>query len=104
MDFVNSLIREKRLCCGVGISIALIGSEIRPNETHCREHFNRQRERKQAAQHYPVPAVYSAYSSAPSRASSPENRFSVRLFLTAIASAFRCPMSTTSFFPRVMPV
>ena len=34
----------------------------------------------------------------------PENRFSVRLFLTAIAIAFRCPMSTTSFLPRVMPV
>jgi hypothetical protein len=29
------------------------------------------------------------------RASSPENRFSVRLFLTAIASAFRCPIRTT---------
>ena len=35
-----------------------------------------------------------------SRASSPENRFSVRLFLTASASAFRWPMSTTSFLPR----
>ena len=39
-----------------------------------------------------------------SRASSPENRFSVRLFRTAIPSAFRCPMSTTSFLPRVIPV
>ncbi len=39
-----------------------------------------------------------------SRASSPENRFSVRLFRTAIASAFRWPMSTTGFLPRVMPV
>jgi hypothetical protein len=38
-----------------------------------------------------------------SRASSPESLFSVRLFRTAIPSAFRCPMSTTSFFPRVMP-
>ena len=36
--------------------------------------------------------------------SSPENRFSVRLFRTAIPNAFRCPMSTTSFLPRVMPV
>ena len=39
-----------------------------------------------------------------SRASSPENRFSVRLFLTAIPSAFLSPMSTTSFLPRVMLV
>jgi hypothetical protein len=39
-----------------------------------------------------------------SRASSPENLFSVRLFLTAIASAFRWPIRTTSFLPRVMPV
>lgn len=36
--------------------------------------------------------------------SNPENRFSVRLFFTAIASAFRCPTSTTSFLPRVIPV
>ena len=38
------------------------------------------------------------------RASNPENRLSVLLFRTAIASAFRCPTSTTSFLPRVMPV
>jgi len=37
-----------------------------------------------------------------SRTSSPENRFSVRLFRTAIANAFRWPISTTSFLPRVM--
>ena len=36
--------------------------------------------------------------------SSPENRRSVRLFLTAIALAFRWPMSTTNLLPRVMPV
>ncbi len=38
------------------------------------------------------------------RASNPENRCSVRLFLTAVANAFRWPMSTTSFLPRVIPV
>ncbi len=32
------------------------------------------------------------------------NRCSVRLFLTAIASAFRWPTTTTSFLPRVTPV
>jgi hypothetical protein len=39
-----------------------------------------------------------------SRASSLENRLSVRLFLTAIPNTFRWPISTTSFLPRVMPV
>ena len=38
------------------------------------------------------------------RANNPENRFSVLLFLTAIPKAFRCPISTTNFLPRVMPV
>ena len=37
-------------------------------------------------------------------ASNPENRCSVLLFLTAIASAFRWPMNVTSFLPRVTPV
>jgi hypothetical protein len=37
-----------------------------------------------------------------SLASSPENRFSVRLFLTAIATAVWCPMSTTRFLPRAI--
>lgn len=37
-----------------------------------------------------------------SLASNPVNRLSVLLFLTAIA--FLCPISTTSFLPRVMPV
>jgi hypothetical protein len=37
-------------------------------------------------------------------ASKPENRRSVLLLLTAMARAFRCPMTTTSFLPRVMPV
>jgi hypothetical protein len=50
----------------------------------------------------PGPGTASAASRA-KRASNPENQFSVRLFLTAIASALRCPMSTTSFLPRVMP-
>jgi hypothetical protein len=39
-----------------------------------------------------------------SLASNPVNRLSVLLFLTAIARAFRCPINTTSFLPRVMPV
>ena len=38
-----------------------------------------------------------------SLASNPENRFSVRLFFTAMPSAFRCPISTTSFLPRAGP-
>jgi hypothetical protein len=37
-------------------------------------------------------------------ASSPENLLSATLFLTAIASAFRCPIITTSRLSRVMPV
>jgi hypothetical protein len=43
-------------------------------------------------------------SEAISRSSKPENLLSLRLFFTAIASAFRCPMITTSFLPRVVPV
>jgi hypothetical protein len=39
-----------------------------------------------------------------SLASSPEHRFSVLLFFPAIPSAFRWPISTTSFLPRVTPV
>jgi hypothetical protein len=39
-----------------------------------------------------------------SLASSPENRCSCLLFLTAVAIAFRGPTSTTSFLPRVVPV
>ena len=39
-----------------------------------------------------------------SLASSPENRLPVRLFFTTMARAFRCPITITSFLPRVMPV
>ncbi len=44
------------------------------------------------------------YAGALSLDSNPENRCSVRLSLTAIASAFRWPTTTTSSLPRVMPV
>jgi hypothetical protein len=37
-------------------------------------------------------------------ASSPEYRIRGRLLCTAILSAFFCPMITTSFLPRVIPV
>jgi len=36
--------------------------------------------------------------------SNPEDRFSVRLFFTAIPSALRCPMSSNSYRPRLTPV
>ncbi len=49
-------------------------------------------------------ALGSFPSEAISLSNSPENRFSVRLFLTAIPSAFFCPIRMTSFLPRVMPV
>ena len=45
-----------------------------------------------------------SFTNAQSLTSNPENRCSVLLFRTAIASAFRWPINTTSFFPRVMPV
>ena len=49
--------------------------------------------------HRPRPSRYAV-----NRSSNPENRCSVRLFFTAIPSARFCPISTTSFLPRVMPV
>lgn len=44
------------------------------------------------------------YGAKDNLASSPENRFSVRLFRTAIAIAFFWPTSTTSRLPLVTPV
>ena len=44
------------------------------------------------------------FSEAINLSSKPENLLSVRLFFTAIPNAFRCPMRTTSFLPRVTPV
>ena len=44
------------------------------------------------------------YQSDVNASSKPEYRRCVLLFDTAIRSAFRCPMSTTKFFPRVTPV